>query len=142
MRLLHTNELYLKDFIGDKVPPYVVLSHTWGDEEITLDDIKSGTASLRKSYDKLRGACTQATRDGFEWLWIDTCCIDKNSSSDLQESINSMFQWYKGAHACFAYLADVPDRPAGWGHAFELSRWWTRGWTLRKYRLKAPYLHR
>ncbi|KAI1748024.1 heterokaryon incompatibility protein-domain-containing protein [Xylaria castorea] len=112
MWLLNSCSWELKEFISHKqAPPYAILSHTWGDEEI-------------------KNCCRQAVADGFEWVWIDTCCIDKTSSAELSEAINSMFQWYyKSASACYAYLCDVFDN-------IELnlagSRWITRGWTLQE----------
>lgn len=63
---------------------------------------------------------------GYEYVWIDTCCIDKTSSAELSEAINSMFAWYQEAKVCYAYLFDVPDRP------LKASRWFTRGWTLQE----------
>jgi hypothetical protein len=132
MRLLHTSTLRLKEFTGNNVPPHAILSHTWGDEEISYQDMVNEKATERKAYNKLFSTCEQAKRDGYDWVWIDTCCIDKSSSAELQESINSMFRWYSEASVCYCYLVDVPDTQSGWGRGFKDSRWWTRGWTLRK----------
>ncbi len=87
---------------------------------------------------KVRDACAFARRHGYSYLWIDSCCIDKTSSSELSESINSMFQWYAGAAVCYTFLADVPpgEDPDADGSRFRLSRWFTRGWTLQE--LVAP----
>ena len=87
---------------------------------------------------KVRDACAFARRHGHRYLWIDSCCIDKTSSSELSESINSMFQWYAGAAVCYTFLADVPsgEDPEADGSRFRLSRWFTRGWTLQE--LVAP----
>lgn len=86
-------------------------------------------------------ACVVARRDGFRYIWIDSCCIDKTSSSELSEAINSMFNWYRDAQLCYAFLADVPsesgsDDPRAHGSRFRRSRWFTRGWTLQE--LVAP----
>jgi hypothetical protein len=139
MRLLNTQTLQLKSFIGNQVPDYAILSHTWDDEEITFEDIAKqsltpGSAPDGKngSFAKISGACHQAARYRYEWVWIDTCCIDKSSSSELQEAINSMWTWYKNAGICFAYLADVPDRATGRDNRFTRSRWFTRAWTLQE----------
>jgi len=72
--------------------------------------------------------------DGYEWVWIDTYCIDKSSSAELSEAINSMFGWYKKSAICYAYLADVPSNgdPQVPQSAFSKSRWFTRGWTLQE----------
>ena len=56
----------------------------------------------------------------------DLCCIDKTSSAELSEAINSMYRWYQESGVCYAYLADVPP------NAFSKSRWFTRGWTLQE----------
>ncbi|TBU53835.1 heterokaryon incompatibility protein-domain-containing protein [Dichomitus squalens] len=83
---------------------------------------------------KIRQACRVARKAGYRYLWIDSCCIDKTSSSELSESINSMYQWYGRANVCFAHLADVPsdDDPRAAQSAFRRSRWFTRGWTLQE----------
>lgn len=67
-----------------------------------------------------------------EWLWIDTCCIDKNSSAELQESISSMFRWYRRARCCLAFLSDVGLKHMDGGsdimQEFRESVWFTRAW--------------
>ena len=137
MRLLHTKKLQLQEFLGYDIPDYVILSHTWGLEEVTFQDLQNGVAQSRKGFTKLKKACDLAAQDTYDWIWIDTCCIDKSSSSELQEAINSMFQWYERANICYAYLADVFDSEHG-GLLFERSRWWTRGWTLRGFQFLPP----
>ncbi len=83
---------------------------------------------------KIRRACTVARLDQFSQLWVDTSCIDKTSSTELSEAINSMFAWYRDAAVCYVYLADVPRSgdPRRPGSAFRHSRWFTRGWTLQE----------
>ncbi|EJF60428.1 HET-domain-containing protein [Dichomitus squalens LYAD-421 SS1] len=100
---------------------YAILSHTW--------DQKG-----EQTFQEIRGCCRLAEKHGFRWAWADSCCIDKTSSSELSESINSMFRWYSDAEECYAYLADVPsgsDLHAP-DSAFRKSRWHTRGWTLQE----------
>ena len=80
-------------------------------------------------FPKIRDACATARTNGYRYIWIDSCCIDKSSSSELSEPINSMYAWYAGATVCYAYLADVP---AQGNHRkilspFRKSRWFTRG---------------
>jgi hypothetical protein len=70
--------------------------------------------------------CEEATRHGFQYAWVDTCCIDKKSSAELGEAINSMYMWYKKATVCFVYLYDVEGRDD-----IGRSTWFTRGWTLQ-----------
>ena len=98
--------------------------------------MQAGEASQKTvAYAKLLGTCKQALKDGYEWVWIDTCNIDKTSSAELQEAINSMYRWYRNAAVCYVYMADVPSQRDGWEIAFTKSRWWTRGWTLRMRKL-------
>ena len=58
--------------------------------------------------EKIRKACEVAREDGYRYIWIDSSCIDKTSSSELSEAINSMFNWYRDAQICYAFLSDVP----------------------------------
>ncbi len=117
-----------------RTPKYAILSHTWETEEVLFDDICDPAQPLpsqKKDLAKLRGGCVRARRNGYRYIWIDTCCINKSSSAELSESINSMFQWYHKSARCYAYLADVNATGAD-GVAFEKSRWFTRGWTLQE----------
>ena len=133
MRLLNTSTLQVEEFLQSEVPDYVILSHTWGSEEVTLQDILSNVAPSKKGFAKLIGCCKRAKDDGFTYCWIDTCCIDKTSSAELSEAINSMYQWYKGACICYAYLEDVQGNPQLDDYkAFSKCRWFTRGWTLQE----------
>ncbi|KAM0703743.1 hypothetical protein Q7P35_009682 [Cladosporium inversicolor] len=109
MRLLNVNaqKAELVEFFGDKIPPYAILSHTWGDDEVTFQDLQSGSYEHKLGFRKIHLTCQQARRDRLSWCWVDTCCIDKSSSAELSEAINSMFNWYSRAQVCYAYLADV-----------------------------------
>ncbi|EMD85213.1 hypothetical protein COCHEDRAFT_1061408, partial [Bipolaris maydis C5] len=142
MRLLNTETLELISFIG-QVPDYVILSHRWEEEEIVFEDVskvplssQTNPARVKRGFLKVLGTCALAVKHGYKWVWIDSCCIDKSSSAELQESINSMFRWYQRAQICYAYLSDVADKSSGWGQAFGKSQWFTRGWTLQE--LLAP----
>jgi hypothetical protein len=141
MRLINVETFKLEEFFSEVVPPYAILSHTWGDdeEEVTFRDI--GRGNIEKAGNrpiKFEGCCKQAKKDGLKYVWIDTCCIDKTNSVELSEAINSMFQWYRKASICYAYLSDVPTRdyPRDPGSKFFSSRWFQRGWTLQE--LLAP----
>lgn len=93
MRLLNTNidTMQLHEFTTN-VPKYVILSHTWLDEgKVEFDDVSKPDVRDMPGYQKLLAACRQASNDGYEWIWIDTCCINKNSSAELSEAINSMY---------------------------------------------------
>ncbi|KAI1189010.1 heterokaryon incompatibility protein-domain-containing protein [Nemania serpens] len=140
MRLIHTTTLHFYEFEqrSSLVPPYAILSHTWGDEEVTFRDMSPGpwhsnnSAQKKKGYAKITQTCYLARQQNLEYAWIDTCCIDESSSAELDESIISMFEWYAGSAACYVFLSDyVPGQVD-----LEACRWWTRGWTLQE--LLAP----
>ncbi|KAJ2978056.1 hypothetical protein NUW58_g7615 [Xylaria curta] len=135
MRLLNTQTLDIREFRHDEIPQYAILSHTWDEEEVSLQDM-TGTCQVEKrGYQKVKDCCSVAKTHGFEYVWIDTCCIDKTSSAELSEAINSMYRWYEGSEICYAYLADVAPGVTV-DDAFRKSRWFTRGWTLQE--LVAP----
>jgi hypothetical protein len=155
MRLLYTTsdeELgWTNDIIHDKdVPPYAILSHTWGKQEVVFDDLKSLDsaknidAETETSWNKIRFCAQRAKRDNLTHFWVDTCCIDKANNTELSEAINSMFRWYQNAEKCYVFLSDVEDQSLEgsgelrrrWKAAFRNSRWFTRGWTLQE--LLAP----
>jgi len=72
---------------------YAILSHIWGEEEVTFKDMQKGRHSHLKGFDKIDECCKQALSDGFTYVWVDTCCIDKRSSAELSEAINNMYKW-------------------------------------------------
>ncbi|KAF4974306.1 hypothetical protein FZEAL_8774 [Fusarium zealandicum] len=141
MRVLNTTTLQLES-LEDGPEKYAILSHTWGPDEVLFDDIQSPTRmqKIRESngsgYRKISQACEKAASRGFDYIWIDTCCIDKSSSAELSQAINSMFRWYNKSSACYAYLSDVFIHPMGVVAGLKQSRWFTRGWTLQE--LLAP----
>ncbi|KAH8645357.1 heterokaryon incompatibility protein-domain-containing protein [Xylariales sp. PMI_506] len=150
MRLLQLdtkgNFCFTKDLVDD-IPPYAILSHTWGadEDEVAFADIGSNTARGKVGFRKLEFCVKRARADGIQYFWVDTCCINKANFTELSTAINSMFRWYQQAQKCYVYLADVHkesptavDRPAqpGWEIRFRKSRWFTRGWTLQE--LVAP----
>jgi hypothetical protein len=108
IRLINVNTLSLEEF-HEKPPEYAILSHTWGDSEVSFQEWQRNEPDTKEKqgYEKIRGACAESAKLGFEYLWCDTNCIDKTSSAELSEAINSMFAWYKNSAVCFAYLADV-----------------------------------
>jgi hypothetical protein len=148
MRLLNTQKITVESFPtpeNPEVPDYVILSHRWGQEELNLQDIQQrGPDGLSpelqdtEGYRKITRCCEEARAVGFEYVWIDTCCIDKTDQVELTEALNSMFHWYRKAQVCYAYLSDVPsdEDPLKKGSRFRNSKWFTRGWTLQE--LVAP----
>lgn len=129
MRLLNASTLEIVDFPPHKIPPYAILSHTWKGDEVTLDDFPYDPAKERPAWGNVRDACERTRKDGLEYIWIDSCCVNKTSPLEVNESINSMFAWYEEAAVCYAYLADVPICDPS---VFERSRWFTCGWTLQE----------
>ena len=165
MRLIDTNEFLRRewmmragmqverrtkvlDFRDDETTDYAILSHRWIDDtEINYEEM-DGLANMeegerdaireRLGYTKILDTCRQAQKDGYKWVWVDTCCIDKRSSAELSEAINSMYRWYRNAKTCYAYLHDVdfsfPTKKDneryptsnGW------PEWFSRGWTLQE----------
>ncbi len=158
MRLLNVYNLGFKELFSEEVGIHAILSHTWERDEVTYQQFNasvrpdSGTdqkdgpgsdtilsqvsqpASSLHGFKKLKGWCQKARKEGFEWVWIDTCCIDKSSSAELSAAINAMFAWYSRASVCYAYLSDVrsDEDPTHAGSSFRRSRWFTRGWTLQE----------
>lgn len=148
MRLLHTKTLRIHSFFEHDTPEYAILSHTWGYGEVTFDELGTLGVEQKAGWAKIRGCCDQALRDNLDYAWVDTCCIDKSSSAELSEAINSMYRWYAEARVCYAYLADVAATDDPWESTSRISRscsdtvrfrqsiWFTRGWTLQE--LLAP----
>ncbi|KXH69549.1 HET domain-containing protein [Colletotrichum salicis] len=127
MRLLNVKTRKLqKFFVG--VPDYAILSHTWGNEEVTFQGLDCSDRTKKRGYAKIDGFCCLAAKNSFEWVWVDTCCIDKTSSAELSEAINSMYRWYEEASICYAYLEDVqPDDDLNsLDSQFGNSRWFTK----------------
>ncbi|KAI4246670.1 MAG: hypothetical protein LQ352_006334 [Teloschistes flavicans] len=139
MHLLNTASLELRHVLTYDEYPYAILSHTWGDDEISFQDIQKPECRELKGYRKIKSFCSTVFSAGLEWAWIDTCCIDKSSSAELSEAINSMYDWYYHADYCYAHLADLdPAWKEGDRKTEDLRqcRWFRRGWTLQE--LLAP----
>ena len=138
MRLLNSSTCQLEEFFADRIPRYAILSHTWEEDEVLFTDMERRSVEGKAGYKKIRYSCDQAKKHGLGYIWVDTCCIDKRSSAELSEAINSMYSWYQEAEVCYAYLADVPATVNATANnsAFAESKWFTRGWTLQE--LLAP----
>ncbi|KAI1489839.1 HET-domain-containing protein [Biscogniauxia mediterranea] len=130
--------------------PYAILSHVWGDEEeeVSFYEVQEQTpaAKQKAGWKKMINFCNKARELGFGYVWIDTCCIDKRSSADLSEDINSMYTYYRKSLACFIYLEDVPPFPSTDNEtqqatisrtqqleAVQKTKWASRGWTLQEF---------
>jgi Heterokaryon incompatibility protein (HET) len=138
-----------KDLPDNEALKYAILSHTWhqdNNQKVTSEDLNKGTGKGKIGYKKISFCAEQAIQDGIQYIWVDTCCIDKsnnniNKAIELQYAINSMFRWYQNAAKCYVYLEDVsvPEVDAGgeshqrlWELSLRKSRWFTRGWTLQE----------
>lgn len=139
MRLVNTATLGLSEFSTANVPSYAILSHLWVEgQEVSFQDFTADLTpptTTKSGYHKIQKACEIALKDGIEWIWIDTNCIDKASSAELTEAINSMYNWYRGAELCYAYLHDVPELDTAQKDPLRLFRqsgWFHRGWTLQE----------
>jgi len=136
------------EFGDDEVTEYAILSHRWTEQEVDYNEVVKLTKMdeeerteirHRDGYRKILQSCEQAKKDGYRWLWIDTCCIDKRSSAELSEAINSMYRWYANSRICYAYLHDLPGSSfpiAGDYERYPKSKgwpeWFSRGWTLQE----------
>ena len=133
MRFVDTNTLQFREVSDSEITTlngrYAILSHRWTKEEISYQEMleQEPQLQLKQGYAKLKGACKVAKNFGYNMIWIDTCCINKDSSTELSEAIRSMYRWYANAAVCIAYLEDVlyPDGMAN-------SEWFNRGWTLQE----------
>ena len=137
------------EFGDDEVTEYAILSHRWTEQEVDYNEVvklakmpEEGRSEIRQrdGYRKILQSCRQAKKDGYKWLWVDTCCIDKRSSAELSEAINSMYRWYENSRICYTYLRDVHASstfPASgdyrnWQGSNGWPEWFSRGWTLQE----------
>ncbi|KAJ9641184.1 hypothetical protein H2204_002862 [Knufia peltigerae] len=136
IRLINTKSMEMEEFQTCENVIYAILSHRWEEDEISFEQFLSGDiyngsedseASPKRGNFKIHQCCKTAADNGIHYVWVDTCCIDKKSSAELQEAINSMFHWYQEAEECYAYLSDVEST-----HDLPKSAWFTRGWTLQE----------
>lgn len=153
MWLINSETRRLEYFTDERQERYAILSHTWEEGEVTFQDMQSDLARDKQGYQKIKYTCEEALSHGIPYAWVDTCCINKQSSAELSEAINSMFSYYKEAEICYIYLSDGPkyisaEPPRVVSHGkshyeattyvddLEDCRWFTRGWTLQE--LLAP----
>ncbi|KAG7294174.1 hypothetical protein NEMBOFW57_004244 [Staphylotrichum longicolle] len=164
MRLINTRTFELTQFDNPaSIPPYAILSHTWSEDrdgEVTFQQFTTlshetlAQGASKQGFTKIQQTCRLARERDLGWAWVDTCCIDKTSSAELTEAINSMWRWYVGAEVCFAFLADLElegktvvieaqdEKTKGGTLRMAASvgvvtglgrcRWFTRGWTLQE----------
>ena len=130
MRLLNTTTLEFEEFAGLPTEQYTILSHRWGDEEVSFKDYRRRGRSLKykSGYKKIIQFCEMSERRGYRLAWIDTCCIDKRSSAELSEAINSMCRWYECSAECYVWLEDYSGKLEN----LYKCAWFSRGWTLQE----------
>jgi hypothetical protein len=163
MRLLDTKTLELHEFFDNNIPKYAILSHRWEAGEVSFQDVTQRRNRQAPGWNKIKKFCAFACENRYKWAWVDTCSIDKTSSTELSEAINSMYKWYENSNTCFVYLCEVECEARdvlqlkyvrderGWkagipvrdircsestASALRKSQWFTRGWTLQE--LLAP----
>ncbi|KAK3654194.1 hypothetical protein LTR56_004249 [Elasticomyces elasticus] len=136
MRLLRVDTLEFEERdepVSQALAEYAVLSHTWNyGHEVLFENMALGTKDVAAlGYNKILSTCKQAAKDGLKYVWCDTCCLDKRSSSELQETINSMYRFYALSAICYVYLEDVEAGP-DWEEQLRNCRWLTRAWCLQE----------
>ncbi|CAK1356581.1 Vegetative incompatibility protein HET-E-1 [Cercospora beticola] len=142
MRLLNVHTLELEEFTDEDLPPYAITSHRWGktSHETTYDDVAHARQQQKPGYQKVLSFCkfVRECQLDLDWIWIDTCCIDKRNLVELSEAINSMYRWYAESAICIALLHDVYQEVYVGPEPLQLSNseWFKRGWTLQE--LLAP----
>lgn len=150
MWLIDTYTLGLKEFPTAEGLEYAILSHRWEEDELKFEDMQpeiSAHARQKKGFKKVQDFCRVARARGHQYGWADTCCINKLSSAELSESINSMFHYYQLASECIVFMCDVSEdfccieeecshKDGRWKDEFKASAWFERGWTLQE--LLAP----
>ena len=138
MRLLNVHTFEFSDY-SDDLPKYAIASHRWkAGTEATIKDVRNKRNTDKDGYEKVESFAKYVREHvcHVEWLWIDTCCVNQDSSQEVTEAVNSMFRWYSNAEVCLAYLADVSDTENE--REFRRSEWFRRGWTLQE--LLAPQM--
>ncbi|KAI0521287.1 HET-domain-containing protein [Xylaria bambusicola] len=165
MWLINTETYLLEDITNPQKGSYAILSHTWEDEEVSFQQYQKTGARNLKGFKKIDMTIELARKRGLKYAWIDTCCIDKSSSAELSEAINSMFKWYSEAAVCLAFLSDLSnaeiadllstpymtprtaqlakfkqrdDHQKSYNELISRCRWFSRGWTLQE--LIAPQI--
>lgn len=114
-------------------PKYAILSHRWESGEVSYEELHTPASRKKEGYAKIRRFCDKVRSQGYEYAWIDTCCINKKDFFELTEAINSMFRWYRNSHTCVTYLSDFQLRPDQQLESnLRRSQWFRRGWTLQE----------
>ncbi|KAH0439385.1 het domain protein [Colletotrichum camelliae] len=144
MWLINTTTLRLEEILDYSAVEYAILSDTWGDDEVSFKDMQDFTRAKKQAgFVKIATTCELALKEGLDYAWVDTCCIDKTSSAELSEAINAMFVWYRASAVCFVWLEDLaPSSSASKTTpngkrlhdiaGMASCKWFSRGWTLQE----------
>lgn len=135
MRLINVHSFEVEEVWDESVKEYAILSHRWEDDEVSFRDMQDlAVASTMEGFAKIQRSCDHAQKDGYSHVWVDTCCINKESSAELSEAINSMYRWYKASPVCYAFLSDVHANTDNRDVEQQIrsSVWFSRGWTLQE----------
>jgi hypothetical protein len=137
IRLLHCKTFQLREFRGDEVPPYVTLSQTWCPGEVLYEDLAVRDTKIpwppthKEGWPRIQNSCTLALKDGYEFIWIETCCVDKTNSAERTEEMNSCYKWFQRCAVSYTYLVDFNITHLGLDQ-MRLCRWFTRSFTLQE----------
>ncbi|KIN05218.1 hypothetical protein OIDMADRAFT_51035 [Oidiodendron maius Zn] len=131
MRLINVRTRLFEEVLGEIKPKYAILSHTWEKGEVSFTDMNDLSCKDKKGYGKIEMTCQMALKAALNYAWVDTCCIDKSSSAELTEAINSMYRWYQRSDICFVFLSDL-KASSSLDRGLEGCRWFKRGWTLQE----------
>ncbi|KAK1689795.1 hypothetical protein BDP55DRAFT_757784 [Colletotrichum godetiae] len=131
MRLLSTKTTKLEVFDLENAPPYAALSHLWEHDEVRFQDMGDlAAAAQRSGFRKIESACVVAAEEGLGYIWIDTCCVDKENEAKRSEAVESSFRTFISATICIAYLSDDDELKPKFRNSLRRSTWFTRSWTL------------
>lgn len=96
------------------MPAYAIVSHTWASDEVSYQNtlhprfFADEVVRSKRRFSNIEMSCHRAHYDGYWYIWIDRCCINKTSPSELIGVFNSIFAWYWRAGIRYASLEDVP----------------------------------
>lgn len=136
MKLINVKSYELVEVLDSSIPPYAILSHTWGGDDTVAPTHWTRLATIQRSLpipEKVIRACEDVHRRGITYLWVDSLCIDSSSSADLDEAVNGSLRRLRNASVCLVFLEDLPaDSPAFDDNIWRKCRYWQRAWTVQE----------
>ncbi|KAK9781042.1 putative HET-domain-containing protein [Seiridium cardinale] len=88
MRLINSETIHFEEFTDDHISKYVILSHTWGEDEVSYKEMDRALRRLSSSSQQ-----PAIDKEGFSKI---AKCAKKGfiaACAELQEAINSMYDW-------------------------------------------------